>query len=250
MRNLIRGMAFTLVGVLLGGCATVPYTNRRQINFISEDEESRMGLEAYVDVRKKNKISRNAETNALVERVGKRIAAAADKPEYQWEFTVIDDPKTVNAFCLPGGKIAVYTGILPLTKDDAGLAVVLGHEVSHALAHHGAERMSDQTLMSLPLTVLTQGRSVESQILIEKAFGIGLSLPFSRKQESEADHIGLILMAKAGYDPRHAVEFWKRMAQEMQGKAPPAFLSDHPSDAKRIQKIEEELPEARTYYKP
>jgi len=209
-----------------------------------------MGLVAYADVKKKNKISRDPETIAMVERVGKRIAAAADKPEYRWEFTVIDDPKTVNAFCLPGGKIAVYTGILPLTKDDTGLAVVLGHEVSHALAHHGAERMSDQSLMTLPLTVLSEGRSEEAQLLIQQAFGIGVALPFGRKQESEADHIGLILMAKAGYDPREALGFWERMASEMGGKAPPAFLSDHPSDAKRIEKIREELPEALTYYKP
>jgi predicted Zn-dependent protease len=243
-----------LAGALLVGflaaCATVPYTNRHQFNIISDDDESKMGLQAYDDVKKKNKISHDPQVNAVVERVGKRIAAAAEKPEYQWEFVVIDDPKTVNAFCLPGGKIAVYTGILPLTKDDNGLAVVLGHEVSHALAHHGAERISDQTLMSLPLAVLLDGKSEEAQTLIQSAFGIGVALPFGRKQESEADHIGLILMAKAGYDPKHAVDFWKRMAQEMQGKAPPAFLSDHPSDDQRIAKIQEELPEARQYYHP
>ena len=249
MRNLIVGITLAVAGMLVAGCATVPYTNRRQFNIISEDEENQMGLQAYTEVKKKNKISHDPEVNAMVERVGKRIAAAANKPEYHWEFTVIDDPKTVNAFCLPGGKIAVYTGILPLTKDDTGLAVVLGHEVSHALAHHGAERISDQTLVSLPLAVILEGRSAESQALIQDAFGIGLALPFSRKQESEADHIGLILMAKAGYDPRRAVEFWQRMAHEMQGKAPPAFLSDHPSDAQRIEKIKEELPEALTYYK-
>ena len=242
--------AFALMVLFLTGCATVPYTNRHQFNIISNDEEIQMGLQAYTDVKKKNKISHNPEVNAMVERVGKRIAAAANMPEYHWEFVVIDDPKTVNAFCLPGGKIAVYTGILPLTKDDNGLAVVLGHEVSHALAHHGAERISDQTLMTLPLTVLLQGKSEESQVLIQEAFGIGVALPFGRKQESEADHIGLILMAKAGYDPRHAVEFWKRMAQEMQGKAPPAFLSDHPSDSQRIERIQQELPEALRYYHP
>jgi predicted Zn-dependent protease len=250
MRNLIWGTSVAMAGMALAGCATVPYTNRHQFNIVSEDEETQMGMQAYLDVRKKNKISHDPETNAIVERVGKRIAAAAGKPEYHWEFTVIDDPKTVNAFCLPGGKIAVYTGILPLTKDDTGLAVVLGHEVSHALAHHGAERISDQTLMTLPLAVILDGRSEEAQALIQDAFGIGVALPFSRKQESEADHIGLILMAKAGYDPRRAVEFWERMAQEMQGKAPPAFLSDHPSDAQRVQKIKEELPEALSYYKP
>jgi predicted Zn-dependent protease len=241
---------FLVLASLLAGCATVPYTNRRQFNILSEGEETQMGAQAYADVKKKNKISHDPEVNAMVERVGKRIAAAANKPEYDWEFVVIDDPKTVNAFCLPGGKIAVYTGILPLTKDENGLAVVLGHEVSHALAHHGAERISDQTVVSLPLAVLLNGQSEVAQSVIQNAFGIGVALPFGRKQESEADHIGLSLMAKAGYDPHHAVEFWKRMAQEMQGKAPPAFLSDHPSDAQRIQKIQEELPEALSYYHP
>ena len=250
MRNLIPFLCGLAALSFLPACATVPYTNRHQFNMISEDEETQMGIQAYDDVKKKNKISHDPQVNAVVERVGKRIAAAADKPEYKWEFVVIDDPKTVNAFCLPGGKIAVYTGILPLTKDDTGLAVVLGHEVSHALAHHGAERMSDQSIVTLPLAVLLQGQSDEAQALIQNAFGIGVALPFGRKQESEADHIGLILMAKAGYDPAYAVEFWKRMAQEMQGRAPPAFLSDHPSDASRIQKIQEELPEARTYYHP
>ncbi len=243
-------MAAAALLLFFTACATVPYTNRHQINIVSDDEETQMGLQAFTDVKKKNKISHDPEANALVERVGKRIAAAANKPEYQWEFTVIDDPKTINAFCLPGGKIAVYTGILPLTKDESGLAVVIGHEVSHALAHHGAERMSTQTIASVPLAVLLNGKSEESQALAQQAFGIGLVLPFSRKQESEADHIGLILMAKAGYDPKHAVEFWKRMAQEMQGKAPPAFLSDHPSDESRIARIQEELPEALHYYHP
>jgi len=243
-------MAAVLAGASIAGCATVPYTNRHQFNIISEDEETQMGIQAYTDVRKKNKLSHDPEINAMVERVGKRIAAAANKPEYHWEFVVIDDPKTVNAFCLPGGKIAVYTGILPLTQDDNGLAVVLGHEVSHALAHHGAERISDQTVVTLPLAVILNGQSDAAQTLIQDAFGIGVALPFGRKQESEADHIGLILMAKAGYDPHHAVTFWKRMAQEMKGKAPPAFLSDHPSDASRIQRIQDELPEALSYYRP
>jgi predicted Zn-dependent protease len=239
-----------LSALVLCGCATVPYTNRRQLNYLPAEQESQMGLQAYDDVKKKNKISTDPAINATVQRVGKRIAAAAEKPEWDWQFTVIDDPQTVNAFCLPGGKIAVYTGILPLTKDDAGLAVVLGHETAHALAHHGAERMSDQTLMSVPLAILLQGESEESQQLAQAAFGIGIALPFSRTQESEADHIGLILMAKAGYNPESAVSFWQRMAEVMQGKAPPAFLSDHPSDSQRIQKIKDELPEASKYYHP
>jgi metalloendopeptidase OMA1, mitochondrial len=250
MRNLTYLSPALVLCVFMTGCATVPYTNRKQFNYMPADQEMQMGLDAYTDVKKKNKISNDPQINALVQRVGKRIAAAADQPGWDWQFTVIDDPKTVNAFCLPGGKIAVYTGILPLTGDEAGLAVVMGHEVSHALAHHGAERMSDQTLMTVPLAVLLEGKSDETKSLAEQAFGIGIALPFSRKQESEADHIGLILMAKAGYDPRSALPFWEKMAQQSQGNAPPAFLSDHPSDAQRIEKIKEELPEALAYYKP
>src|SRR5438067_2146488 len=147
---------FLMAGLVLGGCATVPYTNRKQFNFVSETQENQLGLEAYQDVKKKNKISQDSQVNAMVQRVGKRIAIAAEKPDWDWQFTVIDDPKTVNAFCLPGGRIAVYTGILPLTKDDNGLAVVLGHETAHALAHHGGERMSDQALMTLPMAVLME----------------------------------------------------------------------------------------------
>ena len=241
--------SFALAVLFLAGCATVPYTHRKQFNLYSSEQENQLGLQAYKEVKSKNKISTDRQINALIQRVGKRIATAAEQPGWDWQFTVIDDPKTVNAFCLPGGRIAVYTGILPLTMDDNGLAVVLGHETAHALAHHGAERMSDQTLMTLPLAVLMDGKSDEAKTLIADAFGIGVALPFSRKQESEADHIGLILMAKAGYDPRGGVGFWERMAKEMQGKAPPAFLSDHPSDEARIRKIKAELPEALTYYK-
>ncbi len=246
---------YTLIGlaaasILFAGCSTVPYTNRKQLDFISADQENQMGLQAYTEVKTKNKISTDPQINAMVQKVGKRIAAAADKPDWDWQFTVIDDAKTVNAFCLPGGRIAVYTGILPLTKDEAGLAVVLGHETSHALAHHGAERISNQELISLPLAVILDGKSPAAQQAIGAAYGITVELPHSRRQESEADRIGLILMAKAGYDPQTAVPFWERMMQESQGKAPPAFLSDHPSDQQRIEQIKSEMPEALKYYKP
>jgi predicted Zn-dependent protease len=238
-------------GLWLQACATVPYTNRRQLSLVSEGDENEMGLEAYKDVKTKNKISTDPQINAMVQRVGKRIAAAADKPDWDWQFTVIDDPKTINAFCLPGGRIAVYTGILPLTRDENGLAVVLGHETSHALAHHGAERMSEAKIMGAVAEIASQSGLNDATLqTFNLAYGVGRGLPHSRKQESEADHIGLILMAKAGYNPQTAVGFWERMAKEMQGKAPPAFLSDHPSDSQRIDKIKSELPEALTYYKP
>jgi predicted Zn-dependent protease len=244
-------MAFLLAGLVLSGCATVPYTNRHQFNVVSEDEENQMGAQAFAEVKAKNKISADPQMNALVVRVGKKIAAAAEKPGWDWQFIVIDDPQTVNAFCLPGGRIAVYTGILPLTKDENGLAVVLGHETSHALAHHGAERMSEASLVNAAMGIASQSGASDTQLQgFNLAYGVGRGLPHSRKQESEADHIGLILMAKAGYDPQSAIDFWQRMAQEMAGKTPPAFLSDHPSDDQRIRKIKDGMPEALQYYRP
>ncbi len=240
------------VSLVLVGCATVPYTNRRQLNMYSDQQEQEMGLQAFSDVKAKSKVSTDAAANALVERVGKRIAAAANKPDWNWQFIVIEDDKTINAFCLPGGKIAVYTGILPLTKDDTGLAVVMSHEVSHALAHHGGERMTEQTAAGLVEQAAVVSGVIKNEgtlQVVEMAYGIGRGLPHSRGQESEADHIGLILMAKAGYDPREAVPFWERM-KAAGGQKPPEFLSTHPSDDTRIQKIKEELPEALTYYHP
>jgi metalloendopeptidase OMA1, mitochondrial len=246
-------IGFLTALVFFSACATVPYTNRRQVSIVSEGEEVNLGEQAYTDVKQKSKISHDPVHTAQVDRVGRRIADAANKPEYKWEFVVIDDPKTVNAFCLPGGKVAVYTGILPLTQDDAGLAVVLSHEVSHALARHGAERMSEQIIVgSLEQVAATTGfiKNDQQMSVVEQVYGIGRGMPHSRAQESEADHIGLILMAKAGYDPRTAVPFWERMQKANKGSAPPEFLSDHPSDANRIGKIKEELPEAVQYFKP
>ncbi len=234
----------------------MPYTNRQQFNIISDSEEYAMGLQAYQETVSKAKLSSDAQATEMVVRIGKRIAAAAEKPDFDWQFKLIDDPKSVNAFCLPGGRVAVYTGILPITKDEEGLAVVMSHEVAHALAHHGAERMSQGALVNLGGAALQIGMAkkdpaIQQQVL--SAFGLGANvgvlLPFSRSHESEADHIGLILMAKAGYDPRAAVPFWERMKAQG-GQKPPEFLSTHPSDDTRIQKIREELPEALKYYRP
>jgi metalloendopeptidase OMA1, mitochondrial len=246
----VRWIAAGMLMVFGVGCATVPYTNRKQLSLVSEEQENQLGLQAYADVKAKNKISNDARISEMVTRVGKRVAAAADKPSWDWQFTVIDDPKTMNAFCLPGGRIAVYTGILPVTKDEDGLAVVVAHEVAHALAHHGAERMSDQMAAGLAMNILLAGKSQEAVRLTEMAYGVTVELPHGRKQESESDHIGLILMAKAGYDPRKAVDFWQRMAASSGGNKPPEFLSTHPSDARRIDEIKAELPEALTYYHP
>ncbi len=237
-------------------CQTVPYTNRSHLVLVSAGEETALGESSYKDALSKAKISTDAEATALVRRVGERIAAAADKPDFKWEFNLIDDPKTVNAWCLPGGKVAVYSGILAVTRDENGMAVVLGHEIAHALARHGSERMSQGLLAQLggvALGAAMSSKPAATQSLAQQAYGagatVGVLLPFGRAQESEADHIGLILMAKAGYEPGGAVDFWGRMATAAGGGGPPEFLRTHPADDKRIEKIKEELPEARAYLK-
>jgi len=195
--------------------------------------------------------------NDLVRRVGTRIAAATGRSNYQWEFKVIEE-KQANAFCLPGGKVAVYTGILPITRDEAGLAAVVGHEVSHAIARHGAERVSQNLLVEMGLTgtmaALSKGdpNTVKNiGALLGAGASVGLLLPWGRAQESEADHLGLIYMAKAGYDPHAARDLWVRMAEASKGSGrPPEFLSTHPSEATRIKQIEAWLPEAMQYYRP
>jgi predicted Zn-dependent protease len=249
-----RLAAAVLVAGVLQACETVPYTERQQLVLISEDQEIALGAKAYEQILDESKLSDDDAANRMVRRIGSRIAAVADKNDYEWEFRVIQDDKTANAFALPGGKVAVYTGLLPITQDEAGLAVVMGHEIAHALARHGAERMSQTELANLVgaglLEMVNAGdpRTVE---LVRAAYGataqIGFLLPYGRAQESEADRIGLILMAKAGYDPRRAVEFWRRMAQQSKG-SPPEFLSTHPNDERRIAQIEQWMPEAMKYY--
>jgi predicted Zn-dependent protease len=231
--------------------------------FFSEEKELQFGLSAFREVLRAAPLSDNVEVNELVHRVGRKIAEAANKPEYQWEFAVIQDDKMVNAFALPGGKVAIFTGILKHTKDDAGLATVMGHEVAHALQRHGVERMSrsilDQIAQLGALGAAATGRANPGAIQgLLGAYGVNVSLPFNRKQESEADEIGLLLMAKAGYDPREAVPFWERMSgcpKQMIGKlcfrsqqAVPEFLSTHPSDLTRINQIEAWLPKALQHY--
>jgi predicted Zn-dependent protease len=238
------------------------------------------GASAFREVLRAAPLSDNVEVNELVHRVGRKIAEAANKPEYQWEFAVIQDDKMVNAFALPGGKVAIFTGILKHTKDDAGLATVMGHEVAHALQRHGMERMSrsiiDQIVQVGAMAAAasgamgrtdprntgipggTGGMSGAALQGLLAAYGVNVSLPFNRKQESEADEVGLLLMAKAGYDPREAVPFWERMSgcpRQMIGKvcfrsqqAVPEFLSTHPSDLTRINQIEAWLPKALQHY--
>lgn len=256
------GAAAGLVSTL-GGCYRAPGTARDQLIFFSEEKELQFGLQAYREVLRQARLSENAEINEMVQRVGQRIAKAANKPEYQWEFAVIEDDKTVNAFCLPGGKVAVFTGILKVTKEEAGLATVVGHEVAHALQRHGVERMSrsiiDQIVQLGAIGAAASSRAGGGAIQgLLGAYGVNVSLPFNRKQESEADYIGLRLMAEAGYDPREAVPFWERMSgcpKQMIGKvcfrsqqSIPEFLSTHPSDLTRINQIEAWLPEALQHY--
>ena len=255
--NLIRLGSVLIVSTLLVSCATVPETGRRQLLLTSAGEEAKLGLTEFQKLKKDTPLSKDPGLNAMVQRVGKRIAAVAPLPDAQWEFVVFDDDKTVNAFCLPGGKVGVYTGILQITADENGMATVIGHEVSHAVARHGGERMSEALLIALGGVALDQvvkEKSDTNRLLVMAAYGAGsalaVALPHSRSQELEADHLGLIYMARAGYDPRQAVDFWRRFASYTNKEGGPQiqFLSTHPVDATRIKRLEAELPQALAEY--
>ena len=260
MKKYIKTISLFLLVCSIGylyGCATAPYTGRSQLILISSGEEASLGVQAYRDTLKKEKVSTDPQINAMVKRVGTRIAVVANKPDYAWEFTVIDNAKTANAFCLPGGKVAVYTGILPYTQNEAGLAFVLGHEIGHALARHGAERISQNLLIQLGQEGLDIAIASQSPAAVQAAnvgYGVattvGVALPFSRTQEYEADHLGIILMAKAGYDPNEAPKFFERMMNGQKGAAPIEFLSTHPADEARIRQLRSLIPEAMRYYHP
>lgn len=245
------------------GCRKAPGTARDQLIFISEEKEIGTGASLFREILKQAPLVNDPEITGMVNRVGKRIAAAANKPEYHWEFAVIRDDKAINAFALPGGKVAVFTGILEITKTEAGLATVIGHEVAHALQRHGAERQSRGILEGIgqlgAIGAAASGAvNPTAAVGLLSAYGVGVSLPFNRKQESEADQIGLRLMAKAGYDPREAVSFWERMSGcprkligklcFRSGRAIPEFLSTHPSDVTRIDQIEAWVPDALRFY--
>jgi predicted Zn-dependent protease len=243
----------------------VPLTGRRQLNILPDATVLSMSFQEYDSFMKANKLSADARQTAMVKRVGKRIEGAVENyfaqqgmtrelSGYQWEFNLVDS-KEMNAWCMPGGKVVVYTGILPVTKDETGLAVVMGHEIAHAVAKHGNERMSQQLVAQMGGVALSKAleeKPEKTRELWTAAFGlgsqVGVLLPFSRLQETEADRLGLTFMAMAGYDPHKAVDFWKRMASQQEGAAPPEFLSTHPSDETRIQKLNELVPEAMKYY--
>lgn len=251
-RTLIQGGGLLLCVLVVSACQTVPVTGRQQLILLSAADETRMGLSAYEQILQEEKLSQDPQVNAMVRRVGQRIADVANRPDFQWEFRVIEK-EVANAFALPGGKVAVYTGILKYTPTEAGLAVVMGHEVAHALARHGGERMSQSMLAQFGLTLgdlFLGGSNPAVMQAITMAYGVGVQLPFGRRQESEADHIGLILMAKAGYDPHEAVPSWQRMSSGQTGNAPPEFLSTHPSGATRIRQLQQWMPEALQHYSP
>ncbi len=222
---------------------------------VSESQEVGLGEEAYRHTLRESVLLRDYEAERIVRKVGERIARAADKPDYRWEFRVIDDPEMVNAFAVPGGKVAVYTGIFPVARDETGLAVVLGHEVAHALLRHAGERMSQGQIVQILGVGLSAALGSNPQLAntVMQAYGItaglGYILPFSRSQESEADHVGLILMAKAGYDPNASLEVWERMERK-ERDAPPEYLSTHPSYETRTQQLKSWIPEAMKFYQP
>ncbi len=266
MTSKICAILILLVAIeLIVSCSSVPLTGRRQLNLIPSSQMLSMSSDQYGQFLKQNKVSSDEKATLMVRTVGRKIQSAvqqymaqnnmADRLSgYNWEFNLVES-KEVNAWCMPGGKVVVYSGILPVTKDETGLAVVLGHEISHAVAEHGSERMTQGLIAQFGGVALSQvlkDKPQETQQLWMTAFGAGVQygalLPFSRVQESEADHLGLIFMSMAGYNPSAAVEFWQRMSQNSGGK-PPEFMSTHPSDESRIAAIKEELPEAMKYYK-
>lgn len=241
---------------LLLNCYKAPVTGRSQIILVSSEQAAQMGAVAFRELLKKEELSNNPIYNEAVVRVGKRITRVADTPNYNWEYRVIKGDDKINAFALPGGKIGVYTGIIPIAKNDAGLATVIGHEVAHVAARHGEERLSVGILAELGAAGLGLALSRQDPAIVSavmQAFGIGVTiggiLPFSRAQEAEADRIGLVYMAKAGYDPREALAFWDRMEEATKNKPhPPEFLATHPSYGRRKSNIRMWLPEAMFYY--
>lgn len=260
----IRFMLVLLILTAMA-CSTVPLTGRRQLSLVPESDMISLSLTEYDKFIKSNKLSTDKNKAAMVKRVGERIAKAVEAymasaglsknlAGYKWEFNLVED-QTVNAWCMSGGKVVVYTGLLPLTQTEAGLATVMGHEIAHAVARHGSERMSDQMLLQLGGTALSAALAEKPEKTREialAAFGVGsqvgVVLPFSRQNEYEADYMGIIFMAMAGYDPNESIPFWERMAKQG-GSKQPEFLSTHPVDQNRIDRIKLKMPDALAYYK-
>ena len=263
---MIKKILLLLVaGLILYSCATVPVTGRRQLSLVPNSEILPLSYDQYQQVLKENKLSDNKEWSAMIKNVGRKIQGAVEQymkqkglsdqlDGYAWEFNLIES-ETVNAWCMPGGKVAFYTGIMPICKDEKGVAVVMGHEIAHAIANHGRERMSEGLVAQLGLSSLSaalgQNPTMTQQLLLQSV-GVGTQLgmlAFSRTHESEADQIGLIFMAMAGYDPHEAPKFWERMEAQSSGQRPPEFLSTHPHPDTRIADLKKQIPEAMKYYK-
>lgn len=264
-KQVLLFIAAALLFAACGTTSTVPVTGRKHRISVSDEQVLSLSKQEYDKYMQTAKKSTNAANTAMVERVGRRLANAVETylknngyadevKNYSWEFNLVQN-SAANAFCMPGGKIVVYDGLLPYTKDEASLAIVLGHEIAHAVAKHSAEQLSKQQNQQVAGQVLSGvlgavGASSEVTQMAQVGFGLGTqlgNLHYSRENESEADYMGLIFAAMAGYNPNAAVTFWERMAQASQNNGP-AFLSDHPSDASRIAAIKKELPEAMKYY--
>jgi predicted Zn-dependent protease len=260
-----RGVLFFIVLMMINACAKVPITGRKQMNLLPESEMITMSFSQYDEFLASHEVISPGDPRAKkVVRVGNKVAEAVNKflaeknmsdriAGFEWEFNLVND-NSINAWCMPGGKVVVYTGILPVTQDETGLAVVMGHEIAHAIARHGNERMSQQVLLQYggqALDILMTSKPDEMRALFLNSYGIagGMgSLAFSRSQETEADKLGLVFMAMAGYDPQEAVAFWERMSNASGGGAPPELLSTHPSDQTRIDNLMKYMPEAMKYY--
>lgn len=255
-----------LISITCTMCNKVPVSGRRQLNLIPSSEINSLSASSYQSfLSENNVVSGTAQAN-MVSTVGLQIKVAVEKymadnnlsdqiKDFQWEFNTVESEEA-NAFCMPGGKVVFYTGILPICQDEAGVAVVMGHEVAHAIAKHGNERMSQglvQQFGGVALSVALANKPTQTQQLFQTAYGVGsqvgVMLPFSRLHESEADELGLIFMAMAGYDPHEAPKFWERMSAKSGGAAPPEFLSTHPSHSTRIKKLNAAIPKAMEYYK-
>ena len=262
-RNLIKAGFLALV-VMMQACSTVPLIGRKQVSLFPESEMVAMSLTSYSQFLSENKVSTNKEQSDMVKRVGARMSIAVEKylrdngfqdrvADFKWEFNLVQND-VANAWCMPGGKVVFYTGIMPLAKNDAGVAVVMGHEIGHAVARHGNERMSQQMLVQfggMALSEAVKTKPEQTKAIYQSAYGLGtqlgVMLPYSRQHEYEGDKLGLIFMAMAGYDPEEAISFWERMAANSTGKTP-EFLSTHPVEQNRIEAIKQYLPEAMKYY--
>lgn len=265
MKKILAVASLVVITTTLYSCFTNPITGRKSLNVLPESDMRSMATEQYRTFISENNVVANTDHAAMVQRVGERMKVAVSKylqsigkqdliNGYQWEFSLVNDNQ-VNAWCMPGGKVVFYSGIMPYCQDEAGVAVVMGHEIAHAVARHGNERMSQQLTAQVGTAVLSEALSEQPQQtrqLFNTAVGAGSQLgllAYSRKHESEADQMGLNFMAYAGYDPNEAVAFWQRMAASG-GQKPPEFMSTHPSDARRIRDIRSHIPEAMKYYKP